>query len=623
MAKLQTLGLLVFASTRGQKAKRGGSFRWFQLACVAVAICAAMAPGSAAQTFTTLHSFCALSNCADGAAPQAALLQARDGNFYGTTSLGGAFGYGTIFKITTSGSLTTLYTFDGTDGAYPRGTLIQATDGNLYGTSSCGGGPNYVGPGPCNGTIFKITSRGTLTTLYRFCSQTNCTDGIYPVAGLIQATDGDFYGTTYGGGANGHGTIFQITAGGTLTTVYSFCSQSNCTDGSSPSAGLLQATDGNFYGTTQEGGSVCGLCGTVFQLTPSGGLTTLYNFCSLPDCADGGSPSVGLIQATDGNFYGTTDSTIFRITSAGTLTTLHTFITSGILWGPNQLVPASDGNLYGTTYGGTNFYGMIYEITLGGTFTTLHNFDGNYGGWAEAGLIQARNGILYGTTWSGGSADCGHGGTVFSLALSPSAVTISPTSLGFCSRALNEVSPAKTVRLTNKSTAPLTIGGITTSGNFAISANTCGAMLPAGKACEVGVTATPTVLSLQTGALTFTDSAANRLERVLLSATGVEPATLTPNKSDYPKTKVGDTSAAKTFTLKNRQTVALTNITASTTGDFAVSAMACTASLAAEESCTISVTFTPTQTGTRSGQLSVSDTANNSPQTVSLSGTGN
>ena len=161
MTKLQALVLLVFVSTQGQK------IRLLQLACFVLALCAAMAPGSAAQSFTTLHSFCALSQCADGAGPQAALLQARDGNFYGTTSSGGAHAYGTIFKITTTGSLTTLHNFDATDGAYPRGSLIQASDGNLYGTSSCGGGPNFTGPGPCSGTIFKITSGGMLTTLYR------------------------------------------------------------------------------------------------------------------------------------------------------------------------------------------------------------------------------------------------------------------------------------------------------------------------------------------------------------------------------------------------------------------------------------------------------------------------
>jgi|HubBroStandDraft_2_1064218.scaffolds.fasta_scaffold32066_2 uncharacterized repeat protein (TIGR03803 family) len=633
MSKLQTPGPVVFAFTRGQNAKKVMGSGLLRMGCIILAFCAVTALGSAAQTFTVLYSFCALSRCADGENPQAALLQTTDGSFYGTTSLAGAYGFGTIFKITASGSLTTLYDFDGTDGAYPRGALIQATDGSLYGTSSCGGGPNYVGPGPCHGTIFKIPSGGTPTALYGFCSQTNCTDGAHPLAGLIQSTDGNFYGTTYGGGANGYGTIFRITAEGALTTIYSFCSQVNCSDGSSPSAGLLQATDGNFYGTTQGGGSgTCGTtnsCGTLFQLTPSGVLTTLYNFCSQVNCADGGSPSAGLIQATDGNIYGITPGggangygTIFQITAEGALTTLHSFITDGITSAPNQLLEASDGSLYGTTYGGTDEYGTIFKITLGGTFTTVHSFDRNYGAWSKAGLIQASNGSLYGTTWSGGAAACGGGGTVFSLDLSPSAVAISPTSLGFCNRSLNEVSVPKSVALRNTGTVPLTIASVTANGSFAVSANTCGAMLAAGKMCQVRVSATPTVLGPQTGALTFNDSAANSPQTVLLSATGVEPADLAPASASYGKQALGTTSAARRFGLRNEQAVALNNIAISTTGDFTVSATTCAASLAAKGYCTISVTFTPTATGTRIGQLSVSDSASNSPQTSSLKGTG-
>jgi uncharacterized repeat protein (TIGR03803 family) len=637
MSKLRTPGRLVFVFARGQYAKKVMGSGLLRMGCIILAFCFVTALGAAAQTFNMLYSFCALSRCADGEGPTAALLQATDGNFYGTTSVGGGqgtcseFGCGTVFELSPNGSggwnETTLYRFDGTDGAFPGGTLIQAADGTIYGTSSCGGGPNYLGPGPCHGTIFKITSGGTPTTLYSFCSQTNCTDGVHPMAGLIQATDGNFYGTTYGGGANGYGTIFRITAGGALTTIYSFCSQANCSDGSSPSAGLLQATDGNLYGATQGGGS--GTCvstnncgGTLFQLTPSGVLTTLYNFCSQANCADGVFPSTGLIQATDGNLYGVTGNTIFRITSGGTLTTLHTFVAAGTEWAPNQLLQASDGNLYGTTYGGANYYGIIFKIMLGGTFTTVHSFDGGYGGGSRAGLIQASNGNLYGTTWLGGAAACGGDGTVFSLDLSPSTVAISPTSLGFCGRSVNEVSVAQTVSLKNMGTTPLTISSITTSGNFAVAVNTCGAMLAAGRTCRVRVTATPTVLGLQTGALTFSDSAANSPQRVLLAASGIEPVNLAPTNAEWGKQAVGTTSAARRFNVRNEQTVALNNIAISTTGDFTVSAMTCSTTLAARDHCTISVSFTPTATGTRTGQLSVSDSASNSPQTSSLKGTG-
>jgi uncharacterized repeat protein (TIGR03803 family) len=235
----------------------------------------------------------------DGANPYAGLVQATDGDFYGTT-YGYGHGYGTVFKITTGGELTTLHNFDYRDGAYPSAPLVQATDGNFYGTTIRGGKNS-------DGTVFKITAGRTLTTLHSF----DGTDGSDPYAGLVQATDGNFYGTTNKGGENRYGTVFKITAGGTLTALYNFCSKPNCTDGASSYAGLVQATDGNFYGTTAGGGtgsdcSIDGGCGTVFKITAGGTLTTLYNFCSQTNCTDGLKPLGGLVQATDGNFYGTT-----------------------------------------------------------------------------------------------------------------------------------------------------------------------------------------------------------------------------------------------------------------------------------------------------------------------------
>jgi len=213
---------------------------------------------SGLQAFTTLASF----NGTGGANPYAGLVQATNGDLYGTTEAGGANGYGTVFKITPSGTLTTLYSFCSQsgcpDGSYPGGGLVQATNRDLYGTTYSGGANG-------GGTIFKITPSGTLTTLYSFCSQSGCTDGEHSRAGLVQATDGDLYGTTVNGGANGDGTIFKITPSGTLTTLYSFCSQSGCTDGEIPLAGLVQATDGDLYGTTEVGGLVYG--GAVFSLS--------------------------------------------------------------------------------------------------------------------------------------------------------------------------------------------------------------------------------------------------------------------------------------------------------------------------------------------------------------------
>jgi uncharacterized repeat protein (TIGR03803 family) len=411
------------------------NFLWKRAHAVFV-LCAA-ATAAPAQTFTTLHSF----DLTDGAGPEATLLQATDGNLYGTTDSGGGpgicdIGCGTVFKITPSGTLTKIYSFCTQmfcpDGADPEAGLVQANNGNFYGTTY-GGGAND------EGTVFKITPAGTLTTLHSFGS----TDGAYPYAALIQATDGSFYGTTPGGGVagacpSGCGTIFKMTPGGTLTTLYSFCSQSGCTDGGGPSP-LVQATDGDLYGTTSYGGTstACTVgCGTIFKITPTGTLTTLHSF----NGTDGSSLGTALIQATDGSLYGTTESggasdscsiggligcgTVFKITPSGTLTTLYSFCSqSGCADGEFPaagLVQATDGNLYGTTsFGGViSPYGTIFKITTSGTLTTLHSFcsqsgcaDGEY---SYTALTQDTNGKLYGTTPNGG---VNGEGTVFSLSV--------------------------------------------------------------------------------------------------------------------------------------------------------------------------------------------------------------
>ena len=200
---------------------------------------------------TTLRSF----RGPDGAVPYAALVQGSDGNFYGTTQLGGAYTAGTVFRITPQGAITLLHSFNTTDGAGPTAALIQAKDGNFYGTTSTGGVYD-------KGTVFKISAHGVFTLLRSFDS----TNGSLPYSGLVQATDGNFYGTTYGG----RGTVFKLTPAGDLVTLHAFCSQSSCRDGADPYAGLVQATDGNLYGTTVLGGNYCytgGSCGTVFKLS--------------------------------------------------------------------------------------------------------------------------------------------------------------------------------------------------------------------------------------------------------------------------------------------------------------------------------------------------------------------
>ena len=356
-----------------------------------------------AQTFKTLVNF----DVTNGASPgYESLAQGLDGNLYGSTYYGGTNGYGTVFKITPSGTLTTLHIFVETEGAHPNAALILARDGNFYGTTF-DGGANH------DGTVFKITASGTLTTLHSF----DFTDGFQPFGALVQATDGNFYGTTLYGGSNNIcsnncGTIFKITSGGTVTTLHNFSS----TDGSVP-VGLVQARDGNFYGTTFAGGANDD--GTVFKITASGTLTTLHSF----DSTDGATPSATLVQGTDGNFYGTTelggasnDGTVFKITRSGTLTTLHSFAgypTDGT-FPLAVLIQATDRRFYGTTLrGGVNEFGTIFTITPAGALTMQHSFDSS-GTGPFGGLVQGTDGTFYGTTGSGGLSN---DGTVFSLAV--------------------------------------------------------------------------------------------------------------------------------------------------------------------------------------------------------------
>ena len=365
---------------------------------------AATVIGLPAQNLTALHSF----DGTDGANPYAGLVQATNGRLYGTTVGGGAFGGGTVFRITTGGKLTTLYSFCAqsgcTDGLNPYAGLVQATNGHFYGTTALGGANN-------RGTVFTITASGKLTTLHSF----DGSDGSQPEGGLTQSANGDFYGTTAFGGANNDGTVFTITAEGKLTTVYSF----NGIDGSQPRGGLTLAANGDLCGTTWAGGTSNG--GTIFCLTPNHPITPLYSF---PDSAH----PVALIQATDGDFYGATydggasgAGTVFKITPSGTLTVVYSFCAqAGCPDGKNPdggFIQATNGDFYGTTWaGGANNGGTIFQITPSFKFTTtsLCAQSACPVGEHPVGLVQDTNGDFYGTAYSGGANS---DGTVFSLSV--------------------------------------------------------------------------------------------------------------------------------------------------------------------------------------------------------------
>jgi uncharacterized repeat protein (TIGR03803 family) len=393
----------------------------------------ALAALAQAQTFSTLYSFCPEAGCADGSTPYAGLLQAADGDFFGTTYTGGTNNGGTVFRIDTKGKFKTVYNFCSrtscADGSSPYAGLLQAPNGNFYGTTESGGAASA-------GAVFKLTPSGTLRVLHSF----DGSDGFTPYAGLARAPDGNFYGTTggNGSGANISGTVFKVTPAGKLTTLHQFCSKTNCTDGANPWGVLVEAEDGNFYGTTSAGGThICKTrgeekigCGTVFRITPNGKLTTLYNFCSQggSNCTDGITPLAGLVEAKDGSFYGTTsggganaDGTVFRITAKGKLNTVHSFEGAD---GANPyagLLQASDGHFYGTTtFGGANDGGVIFKLAITGKLTTLYSFCSQTnctdGSSPHGALVQAADGRFYGTTSAGGDAGSG---TVFSLSLHP------------------------------------------------------------------------------------------------------------------------------------------------------------------------------------------------------------
>jgi len=392
-------------------------------ACIVAAFCAGTAATSLGQTFATLTEF----DGANGGNAEAALVQGSSGNFYGAAAAGGGKGLGTVFDVTPAGILTTLHNFcsktncaDG-GGTSPGSALLLAANGNLYGTTSGGGAYS-------EGTVFEITPAGKLTTLYSFCSQALCADGSQPLASLVEGVNGNFYGTTYAGGGTNTGTVFEITPAGKLTTLYSFCSQSGCTDGAYPQAALVLGSDGNFYGTTAGAGDEVTGYGTIFKISPAGKLVTLHSF----DYTDGENPQAALVQGANGDFYGTAYSggshnkgTIFQITRGGKFTLLYIFcsLTNCTDGGdPAGLVLGSDGNFYGTTeLDGGHDYGEVFEFTPAAKLTTLYSFcsekDCADGIYPLAGLVQGTDGSFYGTTWRGGtSTNCtGDCGTIFSI----------------------------------------------------------------------------------------------------------------------------------------------------------------------------------------------------------------
>jgi uncharacterized repeat protein (TIGR03803 family) len=368
--------------------------RLLTLATLALILAAAYAQ---AQTYTVLYNFGSKSG--DPTAPRGIIAQGRGGNLWSTANdewtNNNVGDPGTIFEFTPAGVLTVPHRFNGADGQSPVGGVTLFTDGSFYGTSEFGG---TFG----KGTMFKITPGGELTTLHNFSGGAGGAD---PMAPPTQGKNGNFYGTTFGGGGF-YGSVYKITPSGAFTKLHSFDS----VHGANPAYALVQGTDDNFYGTTVNGGTHN--LGTIFRISSSGKFAVLFNF----DGTHGKWPVV-LIQGRDGNFYGTgsrggpagdSGGVVFKMTTAGRLTVLHNF-GGADGWNVSGLMQATDGNLYGTTTDGGTSWGVLFRITPTAAFTVLHNFEWSTGSSPQHRLLQHTNGVLYGNTKVGGIGNNGDG----------------------------------------------------------------------------------------------------------------------------------------------------------------------------------------------------------------------
>jgi uncharacterized repeat protein (TIGR03803 family) len=391
--------------------KSGGSkdlaIRSLCLLAAAIAL-STPSPSAQAQTFTVLHSFTGTAN--DGDYPQAAPILDLKGNLYGV-ALGGAFGGGMIFKVSSTGHETVLYSFKGyPDGNVPDSISFRDSAGNLFGTTYQGGANSF-------GMVFRLDTQGSETIVYSFCPSKPCTMGAYP-GGVIR-DNGNLYGITFAGGdfscaMTGCGTVFGINRKGVQTVLHAFGGSG---DGNMPNRGLVRDESGNLFGTTASGGAYG--YGTVFELAATGQESVKYSF---DGAANGSQPYGGLYRDAEGNLYGTTSQggvynygTVFKVTTLGKHVVLHSF--RGGVYGAYPyagVITDAQGNVFGTTYqGGSDNYGTVFKIDVSsGNLTVLHSFSGEKDGAYPFGVTNDANGTLYGTTYQGGAYNYG---TVFEL----------------------------------------------------------------------------------------------------------------------------------------------------------------------------------------------------------------
>ncbi len=377
----------------------------------ALAMLAATVVAADAQTFTVLHTF--TGGGGEGANPYAGLILDKAGNLYGTTLNGGLWQHGTVFKLDTTGVLTTLHSFERRgDGNKPYGGVVQDPSGNLFGMTPTGIGTKFA-----RGIVYRIGTNGKEAKPHVFAGPPS--DGENPLAGLIRDPSGNLYGTTGGGGSGcdtggqgGCGIVFKVSKGNE-TVLYNFTGSSTG-DGAHPEGTLVRDKAGNLYGTTLQGGNPSAPFGTVFKLDTTGREIVLHTF-GLTD----GPPCAGLMLDQTGNLYGTTsagDGLVFRMdTSGNSYSILYTF--AGGSDGSEALgtlVMDETGNLYGTTrYGGDlscgqsgEGCGVVFELKATGQEIVLHTFSGPDGMAPSSGLVRDSAGNLYGTAPRGGNIAC-------------------------------------------------------------------------------------------------------------------------------------------------------------------------------------------------------------------------
>jgi uncharacterized repeat protein (TIGR03803 family) len=540
------------------------------------------------------------------------LIETNDGSLYGTTidTLGsgnglGASGFGTVFRVDTEHTLSAVANFNGVNGAYPYAGLVQGSDGYLYGTTQDGGASGY-------GAVFKVDTAGNLTSIRSFDNS----NGAHPRVALTKGSDGYMYGTTIDGGVHGYGTLFKLDTVGNLTTLHAF----NFTDGATPCFRLTLGNDGYFYGMTTRGGT-SGF-GTVFKVDAVGNLTTIFNFVesAWSGCASYG----GLLQASDGKFYGATYwsgagyGTVFTIDSTGSFRTVATFNRSNGSFPIGRLAEGTDGALYGTASGGGAFgYGTLFKVDGAGVITTLHDFNGSDGAYPSAGLIQGSDGGFSGATVRGGPYDTG---VVFRIRYNQVPVAVGDSFSLDQNSTLTIPAPGVLSNDTDTDGDALTVTVVSGPSHGSVTLNADGSF-----------TYIPATNYVGSDSFTYRASdgiATSNIATVSITVFATAPAVgLSPTTIAFGSQAIGIASSSQTVTVTNAGSAGLqittVTLTGTNAGDFVLTADGCTnASVAPAASCSFGVAFAPTTTGNRVGNVAITDDAIDSPQSVTLTGTG-